>query len=510
LVADRKHLPSKQSSAGAASGILWEHCVNIIEPFLYQCRNNAHVAALCVPGAPDALISYGRLARQMHNVSRTALRLGLARGNIAAVFVNDPILHTAIILGLTRLGVITLSGRSPNLPKELPVDALITDSFFPYQASRVIRADPTWIEGDGTPLADHQVARAKPDDICRIVLTSGTTGDSKGVAITHRMLWDRIARHNIVFGPRLPQCSRTFCDMGFATSLGYQFLIYTLWRGGTLYLTGTHMDDIARAFETYGVQNVVTSPAGLAVYLRYFEERPAQRCNLEMILTAGSLLSTALATRTRRRLCSNVMTAYGATETSMIAGAPAGALGDIPGAVGHVMPDQRVEIVDNAGQVVPPGTEGVVRVSGPYNIKGYIGDPEESATTFRGDWFYPGDLGRLTPDLLLMVSGREKTVMNLGGDKIKPELVEEVLKAFPGLEEAGVFSVTNDLGIEEIWSLVVARAPWDERTLRTHCEDKLPVNFVPRRFIAVEALPKNAMGKIERRDLPGLARSRLS
>jgi acyl-coenzyme A synthetase/AMP-(fatty) acid ligase len=484
--------------------------VNIVEPFLYQCRHNAHVAALCVPGAPDALISYGRLARLMHNVSRTALRLGLARGNIVAIFVNDPILHAAIILGLARLGVITLSGRSPNLPRELPIDALITDSFFPYQARRIIHTDPTWIEGDGTPLADHQVAPSNPDDTCRIILTSGTTGDSKAVALTHRMVWSRIARHINVFGPRLPQCSRTYCDMGFATSLGYQFLIYMLWRGGTLFLTGTHMDDIARAFETYEVQNIVTSPAGLAIHLRYFEERPAQRCGWEMILTAGSLLSTALASRVRRRLCSDIITFYGATETSMVAGAPAGALADIPGAVGHVMPDQCVEIVDHAGQVMPAGTEGIVRVLGIYNVTEYTGDAEESARTFRGGWFYPGDLGRLTPDLLLTISGREKSVMNLGGDKIKPELVEEVIKTFPGMEDAGVLSVTNELGLDEIWSLIVVRAGCDEPALRAHCESKLPVNFVPRRFIPVEALPKNAMGKLERRDLPGIARSKLS
>lgn len=491
-------------------GIISEQIVNIVEPFLYQCRHNAHVAALCVPGAPDALISYGRLARVMHNISRTAFRLGLAPGNIVVVFVNDPILHAAIILGLARIGVVTLSGRNPRLPSELPIDALITDSFFPYQAKRVIRADPTWTEGDGTPLPDHQLAPSSPDDVCRIILTSGTTGDGKAVALTHRMVWSRIARHGYVFGPRLPHCSRTFCDMGFATSLGYQFLIYMLWRGGTLFLAGTHMDDIARAFATYEIQNVVTSPAGLATHLRYFEERPAQRCDWEMILTAGSLLSPALASRVRRRLCASIITFYGATETSMVAGAPAGALTDIPGAVGHVMPDQCVEIVNPAGEAVPAGTEGIVRVRGPYNVTSYFGDAEESARTFRDGWFYPGDLGHLTRDQLLAISGREKSVMNLGGDKIKPELVEEVLKAFPGLEDAAVLSVTNDLGLDEIWSLIVAPAGWDERALRAHCDGKLPVNFVPRRFLPVAALPKNAMGKLERGALPGLAQSRSS
>jgi acyl-coenzyme A synthetase/AMP-(fatty) acid ligase len=324
------------------------------------------------------------------------------------------------------------------------------------------------------------------------------------------MLFDRIARHVTVFGNRLPQCSRTYCDMGFATSLGYQFLIYMLWRGGTLVMSGDHMDHNARAFEAYQVQSIVTSPAGLAAYLRYFEERPAQGCSLETILTAGSLLSTALATRARSRLCSHIVSAYGATETSMVAGAPAQVLAGTPGAVGHVMPDQCVEIVDGDGKAVWVGTEGIVRMRGPYNVRGYLGEPDASEKSFRGDWFYPGDLGRLSNEGLLVISGREKTVMNLGGDKVKPELVEEALKSYPGLDDAGVFSVTNDLGVEEIWALIVFHDPGDERKLRAHCESKLPVNFLPVRFIRIDALPKNAMGKLERRDLASIARSKLN
>jgi acyl-CoA synthetase (AMP-forming)/AMP-acid ligase II len=156
---------------------------------------------------------------------------------------------------------------------------------------------------------------------------------------------------------------------------------------------------------------------------------------------------------------------------------------------------------------LPAGAEGIVRIRGPYNVTSYSGDAEESARTFRHGWFYPGDLGRLTRNQLLAISGREKSVMNLGGDKIKPELVEEVLKAFPGMEDAAVLSVTNDLGLDEIWSLIVAGPGWDEGALRAHCGGKLPVNFVPRRFLPVAALPKNAMGKLERGALPDLAQS---
>src|ERR1700681_1253058 len=108
--------------------------MNIVEPFMHQCRYIGHAAALCVPASNDILVSYDRLARLTNNVARSALNAGIGPGNTVALFINHPLLHVVFILGLTRIGVITLSGRNPVLPKALKIDALITDRFFPYQA----------------------------------------------------------------------------------------------------------------------------------------------------------------------------------------------------------------------------------------------------------------------------------------------------------------------------------------------------------------------------------------
>src|ERR1700730_13092141 len=150
----------------------------------------------------------------------------------------------------------------------------------------------------------------------------------------------------------------------------------------------------------------------------------------------------------------------------MVATAPARAIADTIGAVGYVTPGISVEIVDQAENALPAGQEGIVRIRSPYGVNAYMGDPVESAKAFRDGWFYPGDIGRLTPDKLLIIAGREKAVMNLGGDKVKPELVEEAIISFASIEQSGVFSVANELGIEELWALIVPRATWDEHALR--------------------------------------------
>jgi acyl-coenzyme A synthetase/AMP-(fatty) acid ligase len=485
--------------------------MNIVDPILYQCRSNPPRAALIAPGFPSGLVSYARLERSINNVCKKLWDLKLRSGDVVVFYINERVLHAVCILAAARMGVITGSGVNPALPKGIGLTAVITDLNFPYQAPRVILADSTWLLGDGKPApSSHDMSQAKNGDICRIILTSGTTGTPKAVALTNGMLAKRIARHQFVFGNRLPYCMRTFVDMGFATSLGYQFLISTLWRGGTLIMPARNLQSAADAYNFYGIQNIITTPNGLAQLLEVHDGRKGLQPSLEMIMSGGSLLSPQLSELVRSRICSNLYTAYGATETSMVAGAPAYLLKGTPGAVGYVLPGIEVEIVNELDKPVPAGQEGVLRIRGLYNVAAYLGDPSESETSFRDGWFYPGDYGRFTRDKLLVISGRVKTVLNLGGDKLRPELVEDVISAHPHVQQNAVFSVNNELGIEELWAMIVARPGYDEPALRAHCNSHLPDRFVPVRFVAVEKLPLNAMGKIERQMLAEYCKTKLN
>jgi len=99
-----------------------------------------------------------------------------------------------------------------------------------------------------------------------------------------------------------------------------------------------------------------------------------------------------------------------------VASAPAHLIADTPGAVGYVTPGVLIEVVDESDNPLPLGKEGLLRIRSPHNIKGYFGNPEETKNAFRDGCFYPGDLGYLTRDGMLVVSGgRHKTRLNLGG-----------------------------------------------------------------------------------------------
>ena len=139
----------------------------------------------------------------------------------------------------------------------------------------------------------------------------------------------------------------------------------------------------------------------------------------------------------------------------------------------------------------------------------YVGDPEASRTFFRDGYFYSGDIGHLTPEGLLVITGRKKTALNIGGDTINPERVEEVLIAHDGVTEAGVFAVNNELGIAELSALIVTSRALDETSLRTHCAGSLSPSCVPVHFVVVDALPRVGQGKIDRQRLPEVAKAKL-
>ena len=480
--------------------------MNIVDPILFQCKYNPLAAAISAPGQNMGLISYGRLETSINNVGRRAVALGLRRGHIVGILVEDRILNAAICLSLAALGVATFQSRGFDPPAELQVEAVLTDRQIPPSrlGKQIIFVDRDWLEGDGRLLDDPRRYEVGPDDLCRIVLTSGSTGEPKAVGLTHAMLARRLARHDYMMGNQLASCSRIYNDFPFAASLGFQFLIYALWKGGTIFCGGGEVDATIQTFDLYKVQALVGSPVSLAGFTKFYEMNPRAQSRFEVAIVGGSQLHRSLSERARARLCSNVVSCYGTTETSMIASAPAHAIVDVPGAVGHIIPGVSVEIVDENERPVRAGAEGMLRIRGPYNVPAYMGGAARSASLFRGGFFYPGDIGRMTADGLLVIGGRKEAILNVAGDKLKPEAVEAVIAAFPAVEDAAVVTVKNEFGIDQIVSLIVPRGAVDESALRSYCATRLPPGFVPLRFQSVKALPRNEAGKLARDRLDDL------
>jgi acyl-CoA synthetase (AMP-forming)/AMP-acid ligase II len=483
--------------------------LNIVDAFLFQARHQPMALAVCAPGTHYNAVSYGRLGLFINNVGCRALQVGLKRGDVVAVVTDDPVFHLVLVLGLTKIGVVTLSVGMRRLPTEFQIDAVVTDKPGKFEnVSRVIVSDQIWMMGAGhAPAVEIDAEYGGGSAPARIILTSGTTGDPKAVSLSHEMILRRLQAYDVAFGNVVPTCSRMFIDLGLTASFGYTWALYILARGGAIFLRGPDPAETMQAFNLYNVQCMIAAPSGVAEFLDYYERSPDFACPFDVMLASGSLLSRSLSERVRARMCSNLMATYGSTEISPVAAAAAHRIAHINGAVGYVAPWVQAQAVDEDDRPLNPGNEGRIRMRGHTCVDGYLGNPAGSEAIFRDGWFYPGDIGTITDDRLLIISGRQQTVINIGGNKVSPETIEAVISSFPGVIHAAVFSRSNDLGIDQVWAIVTANDNLDLESIRIHCSQMLATPFVPVKVLQVQNIPRNDMGRLERKFLPDLAAS---
>jgi 2,3-dihydroxybenzoate-AMP ligase len=217
--------------------------------------------------------------------------------------------------------------------------------------------------------------------------------------------------------------------------------------------------------------NLVRGPSAIASPL------PSMEVNI-----VGSTLPRALAAEARKVLSPNVAVKYGATEAPGVAVGAGELLERHDGTAGYLLPTAEVEAVDADGKVLPPGTTGLLRIRAAGMITGYLNEPLNggpTASALRDGWFYPGDLGSVSADGLVLVQGRASEVLNIGGDKFSPQAFEDVALGCAGIRDAAAFSVPDKFGVETPWIAVVRG---------------VQVVFVGR-------IPRNGMGKIERQSL---------
>jgi acyl-coenzyme A synthetase/AMP-(fatty) acid ligase len=212
-----------------------------------------------------------------------------------------------------------------------------------------------------------------------------------------------------------------------------------------------------------------------------------------------------LISEVRAQLCPNVICTYGSTELGAVALGPASAMRGIDGAAGFVMPGEVVEIVDKDGTPLPPEQEGVVRIKS-ASIGAYFVPTADDAEIFRDGWFYPGDIGKLMADGILVITGRVNEVINRGGDKLAPEVIEGVLRLMPEIADTAVFAVPNT---EQIWAAVVGSQPLKHETILAFCRQKL-AGMAPDRIFELDRIPRNDMGKIIREEMREAIMKRLS
>jgi fatty-acyl-CoA synthase len=200
------------------------------------------------------------------------------------------------------------------------------------------------------------------------------------------------------------------------------------------------------------------------------------------------------------------------TETAPIAAyMPPDAAAERPGSTGKPAIHCELRLVDATGGDVPVDEKGEILIRGPNVMSGYWNDPEATRAAFCDGWFRSGDIAHFDAEGFLYVDGRSKDVIVSGGENVYPALVENVLDDCPALAEVAVVGAADDYWGEIVVAVVVVKpgCAIDSRGVIDFCEGRIAHFERPREVLVVDALPRNAMGKVVKADVRRLAAERL-
>lgn len=457
--------------------------------------------AKAIPDKPaiillDRTVTFGMLGDAIPAVAHRVQANGIKAGDIVGIQVENPIRHLAIAYALIQCGVIGVSVRGDQLA-DMPAmggSALITDQQTgPAHGFRRILIEDGWFAPAAAAFAP--VRFADEDSIFRLSLTSGTTGQSKAIPHTLRQFHALIS----LVAPIHWSCGadRSLVLIGLSSYWSFAEATRCLWAGRTVCFAASAPEAL-RMISLFSIGALYASPQQLRVVIDSYDQAPIACPSLQFVSVAGSQFPKQLAAEVRSKLCSRIVINYGSTEAGKTAMSPLDQTRGIPGAAGFVMPWVEAEILDEQGNVLPHGQEGALRIRTDGGGKPY--QPGTKVLKPAPEWFYPGDRARIEANGMLVIVGRVNEVINTGGLKISPEMVEQLVSDRVDVADAAAVGIVGPGGLEEIWLAVVPRGTADVREVLAHCQRKAPA-LAPKHVRIVTRIERNDFGKVAREKL---------
>ena len=465
---------------------------NPIDHLLFYARYQPDACAVAWIGGQ---LSFADLLARVRAAAGRLRALNLAPGAIVATHIADRPTDWIMTLALMHEALPSCSFASLQplvLPPALQPALVLSDRALDpaaVSAAPQLLLDPSWID----PAAAGAIAPrsfATDDALLRLTLTSGTTGVSRAVPGTLRA---RVGRAS-------EQVARTrwghvLCLMALGSTGGYNCALQALREGMPAYLAaGPH--DALDLIERHRIESLFASPTQLASLLPVLRERTRLPTCLHEISYAGASASRRLLDDLRAWLCPRVELIYGSTEVGTVARLLVHQHGIPEGAAGHLLPGVQAEVVDAQHRPLPHGEEGVLRLRTACMAHGYLGADTDPA--FRDGWFYPGDLAVLRDDGLLLLRGRVVEVLNRGGVKIDPARVDDAALDHAAIVDAAAFVFENADGVDDLALALVAAEGFEFDALQRHLRQALAPDLLPRCYLRVREIPRNAMGKVQR------------
>jgi crotonobetaine/carnitine-CoA ligase len=446
-------------------------------------------------------VSYGELDRLTNRAAHALAARGVVKGDRVTLAHGNAVEYVVAALGVLKAGAI-LNPVNPALgaaelsyvldhadPRVVVTDASSDEKLRALGRTTVLGR--ALVDGGSeTPPA----VQVQPGDHSTLLYTSGTTGKPKGVLFTH----SRTGTSGPHFIERL---GLTPDD----TILAVTPLFHgNAWGAVTTALYAGSTAAFAKTFSASEFWPLVHEVRATVLYtlgtvlamLLTREPSPLERSSpLRVILGLGA---APIRERVLERFgVAAVLECFGSTDAGVVTIEPLGAA-PRQGSCGPAVPGVAIEVVDEAGAVLPPRGVGEILVRSPAMMAAYYKDPDETATALHGGWFHSGDLGWLDEDGWLYFVDRKRDVIRRGGENVSSVLVEKTLREHPHVSDVAVIGVPDPVLGQEIKAFVVARRPVSEDALRAFAAERLAKFQVPRLWEFRDALPKTPTERVEK------------
>lgn len=435
---------------------------------------------VCMPNCPEVLFAYQGITRAGATIVPVMFTLHpkelhfIARNSGAKAVITSSLVRANVEKALENL---------PDQPLLLVVDGPADERAINFY--EVMK-----------PVTGELDSDVVPDDPAVILYTSGTTGNPKGVVLTHKNLYSNA----------LSSAEHNEADQG--TTLGILPLahVYGLTVSNVCYLMGSSIvvfskfdpKEVLEAIENFKVKSFSAVPAMIHALVSYPNVDQYDTSSLEWVGSGSAPLPVALLHAFEQKFAAAVYEGYGLSEAAPVVTAHCKGIEIKPGSVGVAIPGVEVKIADEEGVEVPLGEIGELIVRGDNVTPGYYQNPKESTRVLKDGWLYTGDMARIDDEGYVYIVDRKKDLIIRGGFNVYPRDVEEILTAHDAVSEAAVVGVPDERMGEEMVACIVKKpnVEIDEEGLITYCQEHLAKNKTPRRVLFLESLPRNGVGKI--------------
>lgn len=451
-------------------------------------------AAIKWPGKPffsDGIntFSFAEAYREVNRISSALRALGVRPGQTVAL---------ELPIGLQLLFIeacFSLATISCRLPDSGQNPGFKVDWCFSYRKTSEPRANKTLFVdskflGEMSSFSDEPNVNVFNSDqsTCRIIFSSGTTGDPKPISFSVAMVRARAEVAHEISIQGTPYMSL----IDISTAVGFHTFYASVMFGDTYLIPDSAKHNVLQIHKNK-VTSIVASPIQISYLMKEILLTGISLPSLEKIYSAGTILPIAIRRMANKLTNADLYNLYGSSEAGRAAEHSINETGNVNFA-GYLANGTTLQIVDENDCELPRNEIGLIRYKRNYQAHEYTGNPTATRKAFRGGWFYTGDTGFLEEDNGLTLTGRTNELINLGGVKVDPVRIEAFAIGLPGISDVAVFPFEKPNGLIGIGIAIVSEEDFSWDLVQNQLQKEFG-NSSPEKLLLLNEIPRNQMGK---------------